>query len=122
MGFADQSLWEQVMGHSIQVVGERVVIVDDEDLLVVLLFLIERATAQEEVYSALQTFVEEWKQQITGYGPGVLDLAVDRIADQPMARAELEQMMREVGKEIADRFGETIPASTLNHFKKPFGV
>lgn len=108
------------MGHSIQVIGDKSAIINDGDLLVVM-GLSLAAIRHSGQYASLTDLTQKWQKALDGYGPGVIDLKLERIFENPKSKAELKSVFDVVSRQV-DRCGEKIPADLLNEFVRVQGV
>lgn len=97
------------MATSIQVVGGSPHFFKDLDLLAVL-SLLDRVLGQEEASPSMKQVMARWKEDLSGYGPGIIDL---RIGEMDVAsKADLTQLLDLVQRE-AQAYGNRVPASVL---------
>ena len=109
------------MTTSIQVVGKRAETFDDLDLLGLLALVNEVRFRSRGKLDSLKPFIDSWKQNCIGYGPGMIDLDLEQISASVNAKSELEQLLKTVENRLGD-FGETIPATTLMPWCEAPGV
>jgi len=107
------------MAHSIQSVGNKVSIVNDADLLLLLGLMLEQVNRSPEKYPALTFMVPTWNDALNLSGPGTVDLELERLAQSPGGERDLFALLS-AALTRANELGPTIPADVLNeHYHVP---
>jgi len=101
------------MAHSIQVVGEKNEIFDDGDLLILLRMMTEEVEKNTGTYGRLKPFAARWKDDCDYYTLGAIEIDLDTLVEEPMAKSELLELLSVVEQRIGN-FGDQIPAEILN--------
>jgi len=101
------------MAHSIQTFGGKSEVINDIDLIVFIVFALEIISELPEVES-LRPLAEEWQSVLHQYGPGLVDLKVDRLLVTPEQERDFTTLLETILAEAA-QYHDTIPASFLNN-------
>ena len=109
------------MGHSIQVVGNKVESFNDLDLVALLCLLAAETESAPNQYRAVAPLVANWNAELAGYGPGCIRLGLEERIEAPEARAELVRALAAVERRLRT-LGAEVPANELNERCQASGV
>ncbi len=108
------------MAHSIQTFRGKNVSFSDLDLIVVMSFAAD-IIARRQRSGALSEVAQRWHEGLRLYGPGCIDLELDRLAGSPEQVSELMAVLVLLLEELASN-GGAIPAAVLNERVQVPGV
>lgn len=100
------------MAHSIQEYKGKSATFDDADLLAVIGFAIDLADRSPR-FEKIRNMINDWRASLPGYGPGVIELNLDQIAEDPKALRELKELLELIQQKIS-QYHDKIPAAVLN--------
>jgi hypothetical protein len=66
-----------IMAHSIQIVGKKIAIFKDIDLLLLMRLMEDRIRAESDVYSELLEISSGWRDSWENCGPATIDLKLE---------------------------------------------
>jgi len=95
-------------------------VINDFDLLIIVGFAL-RIVRQIPQFEELQELIMQWHDSLRHYGPGVIDLRLERLEQAPEMARKLGELLTEIINGIA-QYGETIPAYVLNEQSSVPGV
>jgi len=107
------------MGHSIQIVADRLEIINDLDLFA--LIAIITTEPYNKRFTSLNKCLVAWRNQIEVSGPGTIELNLEAIFADDSARIDMLSLLTEIENEYKRR-GDAIPASVLNERCRAAGV
>jgi hypothetical protein len=81
------------MAHSIQIVGKKIAIFKDLDLLLMMRLIESRVREESDLYSELQEITNRWRDSWENYGPGTIDMELEEIAKSPAKRYAFLSLM-----------------------------
>lgn len=76
------------MAHSIQVIGEKSVVLNDLDLLLLLRMMVDSVDSGAYQDTGLQQISARWRQCWETYGPGTIDLELAEISSNNSSKAK----------------------------------
>ena|ERR1044071_1977364 len=100
------------MASSYLAVGDRIKLIDDVDLLVLVHLLLRHAEASADV--ADSGLSELLRNTLKMYGPGVIDLPLDAIVADPSRKAHFLSLLDAVDNEL-DGMGQAYPVGLLKN-------
>jgi hypothetical protein len=109
------------MAHSIQVLDEKAETFNDLDLLVLIKFFLMELKRNSEAYPRLASIATGWRESLENYGPGTIDLRVERAVGDAEGRQQFANLLAAVAREL-NRDGELVPAAELNSLSAVPGV
>ena len=109
------------MAHSIQVIGDKVAILNDLDLLMFLGFMLAELAEHAERYPALQAAAVMWSQCRATSAPGTIDLHLEEVMNHAAARTHFEDLLRTVELQL-DRFGDIVPKSHVESLQAQWPI
>jgi hypothetical protein len=109
------------MATSIQTFGKRVEIFNDFDLLALIALTNEIGDRAGERFDSLRPLFAVWKQNCIGYGPGTIDLELESISTNELAKSNLGELLTSVLEKLGE-FGDTIPSAFLKIWCQAPGV
>ena len=95
-------------------------VINDLDLLVIIGFALP-VIRKSKQFAALAELAEDWQMAANYYGPGTIDLKLERLIENPTLVPELATVLGHVLRQI-DEYGETIPGDLLNEIMPVPGV
>lgn len=86
------------MAHSIQVIGEKSVVLNDLDLLLLLRMMVDSVDSGAYQDTGLQQICARWRQCWETYGPGTIDLELAEISSHNSSKAKFLDLTRDIEK------------------------
>jgi hypothetical protein len=110
------------MGHTTQSVGGRHAIFSDADIIAIVCLLREQLEERGRPGNdALERVVVGWEKELEGYGPGVINLALEAIVRVPDVAGAVRSGLASLQGELEAR-SEPVPAAILNKRCRAPGV
>ncbi|MBV8224672.1 MAG: hypothetical protein JO232_05730 [Verrucomicrobia bacterium] len=100
------------MATSIQEFKGKTLMLNDLDLILVVVIILRLISKTPESVG-LEHVAEHWKRALASYGPGVLDLELDKLMGAPGDVSSLSTLLSRIEAELAP-YGGIVPASVLN--------
>jgi hypothetical protein len=109
------------MAWSIQVVAGKSEVLHDLDILALLSLIQTEIDSNIDGYSALASFESAWRESLETYGPGTLELDLERLSSDPQGVAQFRHLLSKVRSRLVS-FGELVPAVAITTGRRNHGV
>jgi hypothetical protein len=101
------------MASSIQIRSKKIKRFNDLDLIAIICLIYFEATRIPDEYPTILPTIKRWHRDLLSYGPGTIDLDLDKFPASALAVREFLAATNAV-KAVVSQFGEILPASVLN--------
>jgi hypothetical protein len=106
------------MAHSILIHHGRHLILNDGDLLIVMGAMHDEISSHPARYPTITELLDHIADNRQGWGPGLVDLPLDRITQRPEGRAELLLVLERIAY-LLSNLGPTLPEKYARRWAVP---
>ena len=101
------------MAVSVQLVGRKAEVLNDLDLLILLRMMAEEVRSKPGRYSSLRQIADHWESCWEQYGPGTLNLELEKVALDSQKKADCLDLFARIGRKLC-LLEATLPADRVN--------